>query len=121
MGEVKIMSVNCQGLGDLGKRLDIFKYLKDMSYSIYCLQDTHFVETQEKNIHSQWGFACFCSSYRSNSRGVAIMINNNFEHNVHGSVKDRNGNYLMLDITIEGERITLVNIYGPNEDSPVFF
>ena len=29
---------------------------------------------------------------------------------------DHSSNFIILDITIEGERITLVNIYGPNED-----
>lgn len=29
---------------------------------------------------------------------------------------DYNGNYLAIDITIEGKRITLLAIYGPNEE-----
>ena len=34
---------------------------------------------------------------------------------------DHSSNFIILDITIEGERITLVNIYGPNEDNPKFY
>ena len=36
-------------------------------------------------------------------------------------VKDPNGNYLIMEITIKGKKITLVNIYGPNEDRPQFY
>ena len=39
---VKIVSVNCQGLSDPRKRRDVFHYLRQKSYSIYLLQDTHF-------------------------------------------------------------------------------
>ena len=39
-----------------------------------------------------------------------ILINNNFEFKVEGVKTDKNGNYILLDITIQGKRITLVNI-----------
>lgn len=34
---------------------------------------------------------------------------------------DDGGNFVIIDVTIDGKRLTLVNIYGPNKDSPVFF
>lgn len=46
------------------------------------------------------------------------MFNNNFEFKVHEQISDNNGNYMVLDISIEGKRITLLTIYGPNEDCP---
>ena len=64
---------------------------------------------------------CFFSSFTNSSRGVMILINNNFEFKVEGVKTDKNGNYILLDITIQGKRITLVNIYGPNEDNPNFY
>lgn len=44
------------------------------------------------------------------------MFNNNFEFKVHEQISDKIGNYLVLDISIVGKRITLLTIYGPNED-----
>ena len=35
--------------------------------------------------------------------------------------KDLNGNFLILDISIDKERLTLVTLYGPNTDSPIFY
>ena len=50
-----------------------------------------------------------------------ILLNNNFEHKVENVISDVNGNYLILDINIEGINFILVNIYGPNEDKPKFY
>jgi len=68
-----------------------------------------------------WGFECFFSSFSSNSRGVAILFNNNFEFKVLKEKKDINGNYLILDVIVEKERFTLVSLYRPNTDSPRYF
>ena len=61
------------------------------------------------------------NSYTSNSRDVCISFNNNFEFKIHGQKRDCEGNLLALDMTIEENKVTLINIYGPNTDSPLFF
>ena len=50
-----------------------------------------------------------------------ILMNNNFEYKVERVKTDKNGNYAILDIIIQGKRITLVNLYGPNQDNPNFY
>ena len=121
MEGIRILSVNCQGLGNIGKRRDIFDYLCKKNFNIYCLQDTHFTEAQETQIQDMWGYNCYFSSYTSNARGVCILFNNNFEFIIHRKKSDINGNYLALDISIEHQRLTLINLYGPNTDTPIFF
>lgn len=118
---VTIISVNLRGAQLSSKRKDVLNYLKQKRYSIYYLQDTHFTEKEESYIRAQWGYDCYFSSYNSQSRGVAIMFNNNFEFTLHQKVSDTEGNKLILDITINGKRMTLINIYGPNRDSPEFY
>lgn len=118
---LKIQSVNCQGLGDKSKRKDVFNYLHNKKYNIFFLQDTHFVQEDEKMIQTQWGFEAYFSSYRSNARGVAILFKNNFEFKVNDAFSDIYGNSLMLDVNIENKQYLLVNIYGPNEDDPQIY
>lgn len=72
-------------------------------------------------IRNEWGYECYFNSYKSNSRGVAILINNNFEIKIKKEKKDLTGNILALDIELDYTNITLINIYGPNEDNPVFY
>lgn len=118
---VSIISMNCQGLGDKSKRKDVINFLKGKQYSICMLQDTHFLKSEENYIRSLWGYECFFSSFNSQSRGVAILVNNTFEFKISGTEQDLEGNLLILSCKICDKNITLVNIYGPNRDNPSFY
>lgn len=118
---VRIISVNCQGLGDIAKRKDVFNYLRALECNIYCLQDTHFSHDTEDEIRNLWGYQCFFSSYSTNSRGIAILINNNFDFKPLIEKGDIDGNYFILKACIEGHEVLICTIYGPNNDTPLFF
>ena len=57
----------------------------------------------------------------SASRVVAIIFTNNFQYSVHSEPKDPKGNFIILDVSTQEQRISLVALYGPNEGSPNFF
>ncbi len=113
--------MNVRGLNDSKKRKDVFKWFKEKSCSVYCIQDTHCTLDQETGWEIEWGFKAYFSSYRGNSRGTAILLNNNFEHKVHRTLSDPGGNFLILDISFEEWRVTLISVYGPNKDDPSFY
>ena len=52
---------------------------------------------------------------------MCILFSNFIEYKVCKAKMDQNGNMLILDLEVEGKQLTLINIYGPNEDSPDFF
>ena len=118
---IKISSTNVRGINDFQKRRDIFQYLRQQKFQIFCLQDTHFTGSLEPYISAEWGGEVIYSSYTSNARGVCILFNNGFEYKIYSSKCDTNGNYIILDLEIEGKRFTLINLYGPNDDSPNFY
>ena len=72
---------------------------------------------------NEWGYSTcmFMSGLTNNKRGVMVLLNNNFQHEVGRVIKDPNGNLLIMEITITGKKITYANIYGPNEDRPQQF
>lgn len=117
---VKILTFNCQGLGSVEKRLDVFNYLKSKQCHIYCLQDIHSTKSNESFIRAQWNNDCIFSSGTSNSRGVAILFSKDFEHTIHKYIADEEGNYIIVDLTVENNRFTLISLYGPNKDCPTF-
>ena len=98
MANIDIASMNTQGLNDYKKRRDIFQYLKQKKFSIIFLQDTHFEKQMEKQIRSEWGYEVYFSSHTSQSRGVAILFNNNFDFQVLDVKHDLDGNYLIVTI-----------------------
>lgn len=120
--QVTIFSQNCRGgLSVAAKRRDLFQFVRAKKYNIICLQDVHINSKLESFIKAEWGNDIFFSSYTTMSRGVMILINNNFDQKVKRVKTDKNGNYIILDMDIQGKQITLVNIYGPNEDNPHFY
>jgi len=121
MSNIKICSFNCQGLGAYSKRRDVFQYLKQKKYSIYFLQDTHFDKKIEKQIRSEWGYECFFASFTTQSRGVAILLNNNFDFKIKNVTRDPQGNYIILTLKTMEKEIVLINVYGPNRDEPEFY
>lgn len=118
---IKISSSNVRGLHDSQKRKDLFHFLRSQNFQICCLQGTHFTEALEPYIRAEWGGQVVFSSYTSNAKGVCILFNNNFEYKVLKSKSDGEGNFIVIDLEIEAKRTTLINLYGPNEDSPQFY
>ena len=118
MADIEILSVNVQGIGLLPKRTDILHNLKEKKCQIYCLQDTHFSPgTDEKLVKARWDGDCFFSSLR----GVTILFTKTFDYKVHMCDSDPNDNYIILDLRIENNRLTLCFIYEPNSDDPGFY
>ena len=122
MADLKIISYNTQGLHGIQKRIDVFDYIKSKKCHIYCLQDTHFTHEDEINIRDQWGNSnCIFSNYQSNARGVAVFFGKELDYRIHRKIIDTNGNYIILDLTVHDQKLTLINLYGPNNDNPQFF
>jgi exonuclease III len=117
MGEhINLVSMNVSGLGDRIKRNDVFSQIREhnIRLSIACMQDTHFDNTLKYRIKTELGLRVEMTSCSSNSRGVAILFNNNFEYTVHKVLEDPQGNYIIIHLTIANcLRLTLANIYGP--------
>ena len=74
MAELKILSYNAQGIGGISKRTDIFDSIRNTNCDIYCLQETHFTDTEERSILDLWNGECLFNNYKSNARGVAILF-----------------------------------------------
>ena len=115
-----VLSANCQGLQDYKKRYDVINYLKKKNPAVICLQDTHLITKDEYNLRSLWGNDCYVHGKRTNARGVATLINNNFEYDIRNVNKEFD-DVLIIDLRISDIEVRLINIYAPNNDSPIFF
>ena len=81
----------------------------------------HIENKMENYVKNEWGFSVYLSGLTSNQRGVMVLINNNFDQEVTKVIRDTNGNFIILEIIVQKQKITLANIYGPNEDKPQFY
>ena len=101
--------------------MDVLDYLYKTKASIICLQDSLWTPRDESNVRSLWKGDCVQNGFSSNSRGVAILFNTNFEYKLLSVYKDSEGNMISLDINIGEISVKLINLYGPNNDSPEFY
>ena len=58
-----------------------------------------------------------CSRYRS----LPVLVNDNCEFELFNMKQDEGGTYIIFDVKIEDIPFLLINIYGPNNDTPIFF
>ena len=98
----------------------MINYLKDKKPDILCLQDTHWLSTDIKEIKKIWEGECILNGNRSNSRGVAILLGKNFEYKMSEIKSDEVGNMISVSLKIDPFSLKLINVYGPNKDSPDF-
>ncbi len=61
------------------------------------------------------------SNFSTKARGVAIIIKKYVPFIHKQTIRDVNGRYLVVCGEINSLPITLVNVYGPNFDDPLFF
>ena len=113
--------MNVRGLANPFKRKDVFNWLRQKKYSIYCLQDIHIDEKNKENFEKDWGSRLFFSSKSSKSRGVAVLFSDESTYEVKNIEKDDNGNMIMLDLETNSLNFTLCVVYGPNKDNPDFY
>ena len=121
MAKLSMISCNCQGLGNFKKRKDVFHYLRKKKFDVYFLQDTHFEKKIESQIRMEWGYESFFASFNTQSRGVAVLLNNTFDFKVNLIEIDPLGNFIILKLNTMEKIITLINVYGPNRDNPEFY
>ena len=92
-------------------------------YNIACLQDVHIDRHIYSYVKAEWGYNIILSAKEvpNASRGVMVLINNNFSCDVGQIITDPDGNFVIMELKILDKKITLASIYGPNEDKPQFY
>ena len=56
----------------------------------------------------------------SESRGVAILFNPDFEYKIIHTIKDKSGTQIVVQLQLFEYILTFIVIYGPNKDDPIF-
>ena len=114
---LRVISMNCNGLNDDVKRNAVFSKLKMSGEGIFLLQETHSTAAIEEKWRNEWGSnSVYFSHGESNSRGVAIVITKHYEANVLNIQCDNEGRIIVIDIERYGTTYTIGNIYAPTRN-----
>ena len=73
------------------KRRDLFQYIRSKKYNIACLQDVHIDNNMFSHVKAEWGYNLVLSAKPciNASRGVMILINNNFPCDIEQIFTDK--------------------------------
>ena len=112
--KIHICSLNCQGLGVKEKRLRLYQWMKNKKCNIFYLQESHFTNSSTESLQHEFKGEMLHSYGNSQSRGVSIFIKDNLNCKLLDSFNDNDGRLLIVNVEIDDNLYTLVNIYAPN-------
>lgn len=118
---VKITSWNVRGLGKPAKIKRVMTRIKLLKSTIIFLQESHMLAKDIIKIRRRWTGQVFSSSFSSSARGVITLIHKSIPFQLSKVVTDPAGRYLIIQGSLLNECVCMVNLYGPNNDSPTFF
>ena len=119
--EFRIESINARGLEDRTERGEFFNWLRRKQFSISFIQEAHRTENNMHDWRAEWGYQALFSCGTGKKAGVIILFNNNFAFHISRTYCGPGGRFIVCDITTNGEQLTLINVYAPNDDNPTFF
>ena len=85
------------------------------------LTDTRISKELENQVKIEVGENVYFSSFTSQARGVVIIVKKSIPVLFLDSFADTAGNQCAILLEVEGKRILIEGIYGPNIDSPSFY
>ena len=90
-------------------------YLKDQKADFCFLQETFSKASDEAIWRNEWGGQIYFSHGTCHSKGVCVLINRAVKEKVTCTFSDTSGRIILINITYNGLKLSLCNIYAPND------
>ena len=117
----KFLSWNTNGINQQIKRRKVLNFLRNHNIDISFLQESHLTEAEHLKLGKQWQGQIYFSSFSSQARGVVILIKKGVPFYLKHTVRDKGGRYVWVSGFLDNVPISMLNVYGPNQDEPKFF
>lgn len=119
---IRLASYNVNGVLNPIKRDKILNKMKKDRVGILFLQETHLTENEHEKLKRKGYNQIFSASYKSgHRRGVAILISGSISFEEVAVVGDKEGRYILVKGRLEGELVTLLNVYAPPGSNWLFY
>ena len=96
-------------MGTKSRRLKTIQWYYSKNIDIALTQETHSCLETENTWRNEWDGHIYFSHGTSSARGACIFIRSHIQHEIHKEISDANGRYIILDLTIDGTRLTLAS------------
>lgn len=91
---LNLLTWNCHGLGHAIKRKKTLCALKKEKADIALLQETHLCDAEHAKLRRAWVGQVYFSSFKSNSRGTAILSHKNVPFIIDKNTSDPEGRFI---------------------------
>ena len=90
--------------------------MKENKYHVSCVQETYCSKSCANKFNRGWSGDIFSSfSNSAHSSGVSTLLSKDIKYNIISHHSDDNGRLLLLNLEIDKQEFTIVNVYAPNE------
>uniref|UniRef100_A0A2D4P6Y8 Endonuclease/exonuclease/phosphatase domain-containing protein n=1 Tax=Micrurus surinamensis TaxID=129470 RepID=A0A2D4P6Y8_MICSU len=118
--EIKLLSININGLNSATKRRKILGKLCKEKVDIICLQKTHIQKKDEKYLKfPKLGKLYTTPADKKKKKGKAVYIREEIKTNL--IFVDLNGRIVIIELWLAHKKMILVIIYAPNEKQQEFY
>ena len=93
---------------------------KKKKYDIILLQETHSTTGDENWWAQNWTGKSFFSHGKNDAQGVVVLVHKRIHTKISNVTTDSMGRFISIRMLLEDRDILLVNVYGPNNDEPIF-
>lgn len=113
-----VISYNVRGIREKNKRNALWCAVKEKGFDICMLQETYITEELELVIERELGSAYICVNSRGteHSKGVTCIVKKK-NISIENMYTDHEGRLAILNIKINHDIYTVVNIYAPNTET----
>ena len=108
-----------RGAGDATKRRALFQYHRN-NCDLLILQETHSCKEYENIWKAEWGGDIIFAHGTTQARGVAVLMVKGMRNSITNVYTDE-GRTIIFDIQQNEQKFTIVAVYAPNDDCPVYF
>ena len=117
---ILIIILNVNGLNAPTKRHRLTEWIKKQDPYICCLKETHFRPRDTYSLKVRGWKKIFHANGNRKQAGVAILIPDKIEFKIKNVIRYKEGNYIIIKGSIQGEDITIINIYEHNIGAPQY-
>lgn len=120
-GFLVVISYNVRGLRSPIKRRKILSQLQRLKCHLAFLQETQLPDREHEKLKKSWADKVYISSHHSGRKsGVAILLHRQVNFTPTKVLNDSVGKICFSEWDHDGIRVSLMNIYAPNDDDPDF-
>ena len=111
---ISIIILNVNGLSAPTKRHRLAELIQKQDPHVYCLQETHCRPSETCRLKVKGWKNIFHADGNQKKARVAILVSDNIDFKIKNVTRDKEGYYITIKGSIQGEDISIINVYAPN-------